>query len=357
MNNAPRVGYVPFSPTLKAPGDRRRFVAYAEARNLPFELARFDQHYDVVVLSEIADISIWSDYQQGKIVFDFIDSYLSVPRSNWRQLLRGPLWYALRRHKRLRDYLSNLRAMCRRADAVVCTTNEQKEMIHPFCNNVHVILDIHSTVAIEIKTNYAAGQPFRLVWEGLPTNIPQLTTLAPVLRGLSKHRDFELHVVSDPGRSRNQNGIGPIDSQRLLARHFDRVCFHRWEEETCSRILSLCDLAIIPIDLNDCFVSGKPENKLLLLWRIGLPVIVAATPAYRRAMQQVKTPEFACEDEAQWVNALEKMMSSEIVRREAARRGRLYAESERGAAAMIARWDAMFESLGFSFGKLPQKHD
>ena len=65
---------MPFSPTLKAPGDRRRFVAYAEARNLPFELARFDQHYDVVVLSEIADISIWSDYQQGKIVFDFIDS-------------------------------------------------------------------------------------------------------------------------------------------------------------------------------------------------------------------------------------------------------------------------------------------
>ena len=350
MNNAPRVGYVPFSPTLKAPGDRRRFVAYAEARNLPFELARFDQHYDVVVLSEIADISIWSDYQQGKIVFDFIDSYLSVPRSNWRQLLRGPLWYALRRHKRLRDYLSNLRAMCRRADAVVCTTNEQKEMIHPFCNNVHVILDIHSTVATEIKTNYAAGQPFRLVWEGLPTNIPQLTTLAPVLRRLSKHRDFELHVVSDPGRSRNQNGIGPIDSQRLLARHFDRVCFHRWEEETCSQILSSCDLAIIPIDLGDRFVAGKPENKLLLLWRMGLPVITAATPAYRRAMQQVRTPELACENDAQWINALEEMISSEPARKEAAIRGRAFAESEHGAVAVIARWDAMFESLGFSFG-------
>ena len=81
---------MPFSPTLKAPGDRRRFVAYAQARNLPFELARFDQRYDVVVLSEIADISIWCDYQQGKIVFDFIDFYLSVPRTNWRQLLRGP---------------------------------------------------------------------------------------------------------------------------------------------------------------------------------------------------------------------------------------------------------------------------
>src|SRR5262249_31918656 len=213
------------------------------------------------------------------------------------------------------------------------------------------ILDIHSTVATEIKTEYVAGQPFRLVWEGLPTNIPQLATLAPVLRVFSEHRDFELHVVSDPGRSRNQNGIGLFDSQRLLTRHFDRVCFHKWEEETCSRILSSCDLAIIPIDLKDRFVTGKPENKLLLLWRIGLPVIAAATPAYRRAMQQVNTPDFACEDEAQWINALEKMMSSELIRKEAATRGRLYAESERGAAVMITRWDAMFESLGFSFGK------
>src|SRR5258708_8532581 len=173
----------------------------------------------------------------------------------------------------MRDYLTNLRAMCRRADAVVCTTNEQSEVIRHFCNNVHVILDIHSTVATEVKTHYAASQPFRLVWEGLASNLPQLATLAPILRMLSKDRDFELHVISDPGKSRNPNGLGLFDSQRFLARHFDRVCFHKWDEETCSRILSSCDLALIPIDLTDPFVTGKPENKLMLLWRVGLPVI------------------------------------------------------------------------------------
>jgi glycosyltransferase involved in cell wall biosynthesis len=350
MNNIPRIGYVPFSPTFTAPGDRRRFVAYAHARNLPFELARFDQRYDVVVLSEIADISIWSKYQQGRIVFDFIDSYLSVPRTNWRQLLRGPVWYALGKHKKFQDYLSSLKAMCRRANAVVCTTDEQRELIGHFCENVHVILDIHSMVATGVKTNYVASQPFRLAWEGLASNLTQLAILAPVLRTLSKHRDFELHVVSDPGKSRNPYGFGLFDSQRFLARHFNHICFHQWEEQTFSQILSSCDLAIIPIKTSDRFVTGKPENKLLLLWRIGLPVVAAATPAYRRAMQQVKTPEFACENEAQWIDALEKMMSSEPTRKEAATRGRLYAEGEHGAAAMIARWDAMFASLGFYFG-------
>ena len=162
---------MPYSPTLKAPGDRRRFVAYAQARNLPFELARFEERYDIVILSEVADLSIWPNYRQGKVVYDLINSYLSIPRTNWRQLLRGPAWYALGRHKRLQDYLSSLRAMCRRADAVVCTTDEQKEAISQFCSNTHVILDIHSTVATKIKTQYTASRPFRLVWEGLASNL------------------------------------------------------------------------------------------------------------------------------------------------------------------------------------------
>ncbi len=66
LSTLPRIGYVPYNPTLKAPGDRRRFVAYAQARNLPFELARFDERYDVVILSEVADISIWSELSARK---------------------------------------------------------------------------------------------------------------------------------------------------------------------------------------------------------------------------------------------------------------------------------------------------
>jgi hypothetical protein len=34
-----RVGYAANSPDLSAPGDRRRFVAYAERRGIAFELA------------------------------------------------------------------------------------------------------------------------------------------------------------------------------------------------------------------------------------------------------------------------------------------------------------------------------
>ena len=60
--SSPRVGYVPLSNTLMSPGDRRRFVAYALDRDLKFEIAHPKEKYDLVVLSELADISVWAEY-------------------------------------------------------------------------------------------------------------------------------------------------------------------------------------------------------------------------------------------------------------------------------------------------------
>ena len=348
LKDFPRIGYVPYTSDLQGPGDRRRFIAYARARNLSFELARFEERYDVVVLSEAADISLWPEYSHGKIVFDLIDSYLAVPRTDLKQFLRGPIRYALGKHSRLRDYLLSLREMCRRSDAVICATEEQKRSIMQFCNNVHVILDIHSSVTKKIKIEYAAAKPFRLVWEGLPSNLPQLAMLAPVLRSLEGRIDFELNVLTKPGRFPGH--LWKTDPRRFLMRYFDHVRLHDWNEETCSEIITSCDLGVIPINLADMVAIGKSENKLLGLWRMGLPVITSATPAYRRVMNEVGTPELSCQNDLQWTAVLDRMMSDEPARFDAAKRGRAYAEEKHGSSAVLARWDTMFSSLGFAFG-------
>ena len=51
-----RVGYAPLSPSLEQPGDRRRFVYYAQRRGIEFEIADPAKDYDVVVVSQRADI-------------------------------------------------------------------------------------------------------------------------------------------------------------------------------------------------------------------------------------------------------------------------------------------------------------
>jgi hypothetical protein len=48
-------------------------------RKLNFEIADPERSYDVVVLSERADVSVWGAYRKGKLVYDLIDSYLAIP--------------------------------------------------------------------------------------------------------------------------------------------------------------------------------------------------------------------------------------------------------------------------------------
>lgn len=351
MNRSmPRIGYVPYSPTLQKPGDRRRFVAYAQARNLPFELANPDERYDLVVLSETADISVWCDYPHGKVVYDLIDSYLAIPRTDIKQWLRGPVWYAFGRHRRLRfDHWASMRDMCRRADAVVCTTEEQRQDIRRYCPNVHIVLDVHSSVIHTVKEDYRCGEPFNLVWEGLPNNMPQLMQVGSVLREIHKQRPLILNLVTDPDQPRLLGRFGRVNSLDLAHKIFDDVRLHPWDEATCAGIISRCDLGIIPIDLSDPLLRGKPENKLLLLWRMGMPVIASATPAYQRAMQAVDMQGLACRNQHEWLVALGQMMGDESLRREAGIRGRMFAETHYSSASTLDRWDAVFASIGFSF--------
>jgi glycosyltransferase involved in cell wall biosynthesis len=348
----PRIGYVPYSNTLERPGDRRRFVAYAHARNLSFELARPEERYDLVVLSEVADISVWCDYPHGKVVYDLIDSYLAIPRSNVKQWLRGPVWYAMGRHRRLRfDYWAAIQDMCRRADAVVCTTKEQQGDIHCYCQNVHIVLDVHSSVVHKVKKGYRCGEPFNLVWEGLPSNITQLQQIRDVLRDINKRRPLVLNIVTDADQPRLLGRFGRVQSIDLAREVFESVRLHPWDEATCSEFIQNCDLAVIPIDLSDPFVTGKPENKLLLLWRMGMPVVTSATPSYQRAMRDAGLEGLACLDQGEWRVELERMISDEALRQESGLRGRVFAETRYSEKTLLARWDEVFASIGFPFGE------
>ena len=351
-----RIGYVPMSNSLEAPGDRRRFVAYAKARDLEFTLATPEERYDLVVLTQMADISVWCDYPHGKVVYDFIDSYLAIPRTNIRQWLRGLVKYADGRHRRLRfDYRESLHNICRRADAVVCSTKEQAGDIKPFCQNVHLVLDIQKSVVNRLKEDYRSGLPFNLVWEGLPSNITQLNQIKEVLKNLDKHRPLILNIVTDSEQSRLSGRVGwifgRIYSIDLARKIFDSVKLHIWDESTCSDIIRNCDLAVIPIDLSDPFAFGKPENKLLLFWRMGMPVVTSATPAYRRAMEAVGSVDLACKGDKEWMTAIERMMDDERLRHDVGQAGKEYADSFYSEEVLLAHWDAMFASIGFSFNK------
>lgn len=344
-----RIGYVPYSNALDRPGDRRRFPYYASKRGIGFEIADPAKEYDLVILSERADISVWSRYPKGKLVYDLIDSYLAIPRADLKGRLRGLFKFLSRQSHYLQlDHWKAIESMCARADAVVCSTEEQQQDILKFCPNVHIVLDAHMGVARTIKTDYCAKQPFRLVWEGLPQTLGSLRQLRPALDRLRERHQIEVHIVTDSEYYRYLGRYGKTRTLQAAQQILPGVRFHEWREAECADIICSCDLAVIPLALDDPFAAGKPENKLLLFWRMGMPVVTSASPAYVRAMHAAGI-DYTIKDGADWLTTIERLMSDESARREAGMLGKAYTEREFSETSLLAQWDAVFSSMGISF--------
>lgn len=349
MSSKPRIGYVPYSTSFTHPGDHGRFAGYANARGLSFELARWEETYDVVVLTEWADISLWRHYSKGRIVYDLVNSYLAVPRTDIKGCFRGIAKFVSRQHRQLQvSYWEAIRNMCRRSDAVVCATEAQRSYILPFCNNVHVVADAHYAVADDVKKDYKVGAPFKLVWMGLPSNIVYLRKLRGVLRNLSRRHRIELHVVTASDGFLFLNKWWKVPSTDIVKRMVDQAIVHAWDKETAAKIITECDTAIIPIDLRDPMAAGKSQNKLIFLWRMGMPVVTSATPAYARAIGEAGM-SLTCRDDMEWMTTLEKLIVDEAVRRDAGERGRQYALRHFSEAQIHDQWDGVFRSIGLDF--------
>ena len=234
--------------------------------------------------------------------------------------------------------------MCRRADALVCSTEEQRLALFEHASNVHVILDIHTDLVTIRKQEYRTGRTLNLVWEGLPDTLRPLRLLAPVLQELAQERPIALHVVTDLCYARYMGRFFHRSTELLTRRLFQPVYLYEWNPHMLAPILTAADLAVIPQALDTPFAAGKPENKLLLFWRMAVPTIVSSTPANQRAMATAGS-EMACETLDNWRSVLYQYAEDEAARRHAGETGRAIAESEYGEVAMLIRWDQVFASM------------
>ena len=340
------------SRSLWHPFDLRNFLYYARRRKITFEIADPAKKYDIVVLSPRADLSIWNNYpkKNGKVIFFIVDSYLAIPPSDIKGALRGLAKYLGREHKYLKiNYAGALKEMCSRADAIVCTTLEQKNDIEEYCTNVRVILEFHFNIVREIKTDYTVGKRINLVWEGQAENIYGFMQIKDVLTELRKKHPIALHLITDLERKKYMNiykRVSILDEvKRIFCDGFftntaggnDSLAYlYQWNLGMLSRI--------IPLDTRTPLMCGKPENKLVLFWRMGMPAIVSATPAYARAMDKAGLP-FCCNSDKEWFDKLEKLITDTEARKFAGLQGKKTADTVYGEEEYLKQWDQLFQSV------------
>jgi hypothetical protein len=341
-----RVAYAPLSPSLEQPGDRRRFPYYAERRGLRFEIADPSQDYDLVVVSQRADIVRWASHGgRALLVYDLIDAYLAGSATDWKSRGRGLAKFAIGEIERpVAHYRRAIEAMAAHADAVVCSTPEQQRDIERFSENVHVVLDAHFELGERVKQRHNAGPVLNLLWEGQAENLPALDVVARALRWSTMANRTAVHLFTDLEYYRYLRSVGRRSSVKLGRRMFPRVFFYEWNPFLFAAVAAGCDMALVPIDLTTPLTAGKPENKLLLFWRLGLPALVSASESHTRVTREAGV-DMTCRSDEDWRVALERFGPDADARRGAAEHGRRYVEAHHSEEQLLARWDRVFASI------------
>jgi len=346
-----RIGYAGYSRDFSVPGDRRRFAAYAQLKGISFEYAVLDRPYDLAYVTYSSDLPGWvarkrREGDRLKLMFELVDAYFNQTNSI-RRLLKGSGRYLLGTDSRLSpDLRRTLIGACEAADAVICSTEEQRETIRRYNRNLFLSFDNFADELGPPKTNYRRSGKLRIVWEGQSTTLPNLQVIREPLNDL---RDkVELHVVTDPLIHRYFGRFGAYPAMAALNGIECDKHFHGWDRETFSQVVTGCDVAVIPIDQSNALWWGKPENKLVLLWQLGMPVLTTATPVYRRVMEAAGT-DMSCATSAEWGAHLERLLgsSSEEVER-IGRRCRSFAEQAYSTEQFASRFDQAFNAIGFS---------
>lgn len=347
------VGVIPNAADFAHPADRRRYIPYFQTKSIAFEAAKFDERYDAVYISIAADLGKWVAYKRHqlergsdvRVIFDLSDCYLMAGPVT--DALRAAYHYAVRRTSAFSlSYKQTLVNMMNASDVVLCGSEEQKAILDAYHPHVVVVRDDFRNDLRSVKHSYGLVTPgaVNVFWEGFSHgNIRMFEQLRDILDGLGTFK-VDLHLVTDSQYCRfgGSHLCHPTFSvlQKVFARSDVRFHLYDWNAVTFSAVATACDLALIPIP-DDPVMVMKPENKLLLLWSLGLPAIVSATPSYTRVMRAVGE-DLACSRLEDWKEKVVGLASSQDARERYMASARRYLHAHMSPEALIANWDRIF---------------
>lgn len=309
------------------------------------------QKVDVIVASEYADLrsKIFSD-TKTPIVFDLIDSYLCA-KNPIDDFIRGTL-------KRLDSQISSgvqyytnyIKEFCNVSNAVICSSPEQEIMIKEFNTNTHVILDSHKElpfVDIDLRSRTSHDQIKTILWEGQPATIPGISHIGSVLKSVADIYNLEFSFVTDKEYFRvlNKYFRGKTINliQKVSGLNYDQFSVTKWSPKELILRSEASYLSIIPIDLTVPLIRFKPENRLLIMWRLGLPCLTSASPAYVRVAKKAGVNAI-CESPSQWGFKMQQLLDDPELAQAEALKGQAYVREHHSDSLLLKKWDEAVES-------------
>jgi hypothetical protein len=345
-----KIGYWPLSPNLRSAGDRRRIVFWAQARGHEI-VTDLSKSVDVIIASEKSDFnsSILSK-RKSPLIFDLVDAYLS-PLNLYDDLARGVAKKISGQISgEVKPYSKHVKDFCLQADAVICSSIEQEEVIKPHNRNTHVILDSHDEIPFlkPLHPNQMNSRKFLILWEGQPATIRGVRQISSVLAQLAKSTDLQINFVTDEsyyqflGTHFKRNTLARLG--RDLREIHSKVSIIPWTPINLVETARKSTVAMIPIDLSVPMQRLKPENRLLIMWRLGLPCLCSASPAYIR-VSDVAGVSSTCQDKEVWNMKFSNLFNDPGFAYEEIVRGQNYLHEYHNRSILLEKWDSVVESV------------
>jgi hypothetical protein len=330
-----RIGISPYSANLSHPGDRRRIVSWARNRGHEIIVGESNK-VDVLFISEGSDFLRLSKVKGPPKIFDLIDGYLA-PQNSFHDMLRGFSKSLIRQHKTYpRSYTSIVRETCRNVELVVCSSPEQMETIRPYNTNIHIILDNHSEFPFRSFQDARNRESSGLFWEGTTY------TLAGVEELLSALSDSNMHIniVTDLLHSRLLGHYFKQDVSVRLAHSLRSTRFNLfpWSIENVVHKSANSKVAIIPVYTRDKLQIMKPENRLLIMFRLGIPCLTSSIPSYER-IEQVLQTKITCKGIYDWKYSISRLLADDECAADQVNKGQEYLRKFHSEEILFDKWD------------------
>ena len=344
-----KIGYWPLTKEMDTPGDRRRLKFWARARGHTL-VTDLSKKVDLLVASENADFSS-KFFQNARVpvVFDLVDAYLS-PLNYLDDAARGVA-------KKLTGQISggfkpfshHVRDFCGNATAVICSSIEQEVVIKQFNKNTIVILDSHEEIPfIDSSTNRADSVTLsQILWEGQPATIGGIKPISSILSELEKNNKIHLNLITDQKYYKLLNKYFEGETVKLLGSDFHKApelfSIVPWTPTNLAHFARESQVAIIPIDLSVPMQVLKPENRLLIMWRLGLPCLTSASPAYSR-VASASGAKVICQNIEDWKTNLDRIINDTTYAAAESTKGQDYLRENHSGEILLQKWDIAMES-------------
>jgi hypothetical protein len=339
-----KIRYLSSHNALTEAVDRRRgFGAISHMEGI--EVVQ-DMSFDLVFVGAGGDLARALELKRSKpsagLIFDYANHYLEE-ETRLKAFLRPLLHSAFRGYAPyFYGYKALILELMSVADQVVCSSTYQQIYLKMLGIEASVITDIFDW-EFDIPDQIEEKPAHQFIWEGKAFNLDALLKLEKVVNTFP---DIPLSVLTDVkfGGYGSTQTLGKSVEEELNAR-FLNALYVSWTSSVLMEELARSTLGLLPINLASSIGKAKPENRLILLWRFGVPALTSPLPSYKDLADRTGV-DFICTDDRAWIDRIKAFTEVSDQNLAQARFLKDYADAHYSETVILDKWRSVLAAVG-----------